>query len=76
MRLNRKELLKNKKLVGGMAAAVLVTAAAVTTAFLWPHSTPEPAPISEAPNVTTSLPAVSTTGNYWEQTGSGERYTG
>lgn len=60
MRLNRKELLKNKKLVGGMAAAVLVTAAAVTTAFLWPHSTPEPAPISEAPNVTTSLPAVST----------------
>lgn len=59
MRLNLKELLKNRKLVGGVAA-ILVVAVAVTTALLWPHRALEPAPISEAPNVTASLAEVST----------------
>ena len=74
MRMNLKELLKNKKLVGGVAAAVLVAAAAVTTALLWPHNTPplETAPVSDTPGASVSLPEVSapeTTGSLPEQEG-------
>lgn len=72
--MNLKELLKNKKLAGGVAAAVLVAAAAVTTALLWPHNTPplETAPVSDTPGASVSLPEVSapeTTGSLPEQEG-------